>query len=140
MILDGAFEMLDWLTKKKTPLVKEEKEKVIRVPRAPEKTAKELATEKGEPYVAIITMDIDPNNLHQGAFELDWNEIFIARLVKAGYMMKPTDADSDIVDRWFQNVCRHVVMETWEQDQAMRNSANGYVHTRDIGDGRSEIS
>jgi hypothetical protein len=140
MILDGAFEMWDWLTKKKTPPVKEEKEKVIRVPKAPEKTAKELATEKGEPYVAIITMDIDPNNLHQGAFELDWNEIFIARLVKAGYMMKPTDADSDIVDRWFQNVCRHVVMETWEQDQAMRNSANGYVHSRDIGDGRSEIS
>jgi hypothetical protein len=109
-------------------------------PRAPEKTAKQIATEKGEPYVAILTMDIDPNNLHQGAFELDWNEIFIARLVKAGYMMKPTDADSDIVDRWFQNVCRHVVMETWEQDQAMRNSANGYVHTRDIGDGRTEIS
>jgi hypothetical protein len=140
MILDGAFEMWDWLTKKKTPPVKEEKEKVIRVPKAPEKTAKELATEKGEPYVAIITMDIDPNNLHQGAFELDWNEIFIARLVKAGYMMKPTDADSDIVDRWFQNVCRHVVMETWEQDQAMRNSAGGYVHARDIGDGRTEIS
>jgi hypothetical protein len=140
MILDGAFEMFDWLTKKKTPPVKEEKEKVIRVPKAPEKTAKQLATENNEPYVAILSMDIDPNNLHQGAFELDWNEIFIARLVKAGYMMKPTDADSDIVDRWFQNVCRHVVMETWEQDQAMRNSVSGYVHTRDIGDGRSEIS
>ena len=139
MILDGAFEMWDWLTKKKTPPVKEEKEKVIRVPKAPEKTAKQIATENNEPYVAILNMDIDPNNLHQGAFELDWNEIFIARLVKAGYMMKPTDADSDIVDRWFQNVCRHVVMETWEQDQAMRNSANGYVHTRDLGDGRTEI-
>jgi hypothetical protein len=125
---------------KTKPPAKEQKEKVIRVTKAPEKTAKELATEKGEPYVAIVTMDIDPNNLHQGAFELDWNEIFIARLVKAGYMMKPADADSDIVDRWFQNVCRHVVMETWEQDQAMRNSANGYVHTRDIGDGRTEIS
>ena len=140
MILDGAFEMWDWLTKKKKPPAKEEKEKVVRVPKAPEKSAKQIATEKGEPYVAILTMDIDPNNLHQGAFELDWNEIFIARLVKAGYMMKPTDADSDIVDRWFQNVCRHVVMETWEQDQAMRNSAGGYVHTRDIGDGRTEIS
>jgi hypothetical protein len=140
MILDGAFEMWDWLTKKKTPPVKEAKEKVIRVPKAPEKSAKQLATENNEPYVAILNMDIDPNNLHQGAFELDWNEIFIARLVKAGYMMKPTDADSDIVDRWFQNVCRHVVMETWEQDQAMRNSAGGYVHTRDIGDGRTEIS
>jgi len=125
---------------KKKPEPAPKQEKVIRVPRAPEKTAKQIATENNEPYVAILNMDIDPNNLHQGAFELDWNEIFIARLVKAGYMMKPTDADSDIVDRWFQNVCRHVVMETWEQDQAMRNSANGYVHTRDIGDGRTEIS
>lgn len=125
---------------KKKPPVKEEKEKVIRVPNAPEKTAKQTATENNEPYVAIITMDIDPENLHQGAFELDWNEIFIARLVKAGYMMKPTDADSDLVDRWFQNVCRHVVMETWEQEQAIRNSGAQYVRTRDIGDGRTEIS
>jgi hypothetical protein len=140
MILDGAFEMWDWLTKKKTPPVKEEKEKVIRVPKAPEKSAKQTATENNEPYVAIVSMDIDPNNLHQGAFELDWNEIFIARLVKAGYMMKPTDADSDIVDRWFQNVCRHVVMETWEQEQAIRNSGAQYVQTRDIGGGRTEIS
>ena len=132
--------MWDWLTKKKTPPPKEEKEKVIRVPRAPEKTAKQIATENNEPYVAILTMDIDPENLHQGAFELDWNEIFIARLVKAGYMMKPTDADSDLVDRWFQNVCRHVVMETWEQEQAIRNSGTQYVRTRDIGDGRTEIS
>jgi hypothetical protein len=125
---------------KKKPPPKEEKEKVIRVPRAPEKTAKQIATENNEPYVAIITMDIDPENLHQGAFELDWNEIFIARLVKAGYMMKPTDADSDLVDRWFQNVCRHVVMETWEQEQAIRNSGTQYVRARDIGDGRTEIS
>ena len=130
----------DRFKKKPASEPKPKEEKVIRVPRAPEKTAKQIATENNEPYVAILNMDIDPNNLHQGAFELDWNEIFIARLVKAGYMMKPTDADSDIVDRWFQNVCRHVVMETWEQDQAMRNSANGYVHTRDIGDGRTEIS
>ena len=145
MILDGAFEMFDWLKKKILPPPPRRTEKTPRVVQAPEvkvpeKSAKQLATEANEPYVAIITMDIDPNNLHQGAFELDWNEIFIARLVKAGYMMKPTDADSDIVDRWFQNVCRHVVMETWEQDQAMRNSVSGYVHTRDIGDGRTEIS
>ena len=103
------------------------------------KTAKQLATEANEPYVAVLRMDVDPNNLHQGAFELDWNEIFVARLVKAGYMMKKDDADSDIVDRWFQNVCRHVVMETWEQEEAIRNSGV-YVQTRNIGDGRSEVS
>jgi hypothetical protein len=105
----------------------------------PVKTAKELATERGEPYVAVLSMDVDPNNLHQGAFELDWNEIFIARLVKAGYMLKKDDTDGDIVDRWFQNVCRNVVLETWEQEEAIRKSGI-YVRTTDIGNGRSEVS
>ena len=109
-------------------------------PKEPVKTEKELATEKNEPYVSIVRMDIDPNNLHQGAFELDWNEIFVARLVKAGYMMKPDDADADIVDRWFQNICRHVVMETWEQEQAMNKYSSQYVNSRDIGGGRTEVS
>lgn len=111
----------------------------VKEPKKSVKTEKELATEKGEPYVAVLSMDVDPNNLHQGAFELDWNEIFVARLVKAGYMMKPADTDADIVDRWFQNVCRHVVMETWEQEQAIKQSGI-YVQSRDIGNGRSEVS
>ena len=109
-------------------------------PRAPEKTEKELATEINEPYVSVIRMDVDPNNLHQGAFELDWNDIFVSRLVKAGYMMKPDDTDSMIVDRWFQNICRHVVMETWEQEQAMNKYSSQYVNSRDIGGGRTEVS
>ena len=108
-------------------------------PKEPVKTEKEIATEKGEPYVAILSMHVDPENMHQGAFELDWNDKFIANLVRAGYQGKPDDKDSDIVDRWFQNVCRHVVMETWEQEQAIKNSGM-YVQKRDLGDGRSEIS
>jgi len=107
--------------------------------REPVKTEKELASAQGEPWVQVLRIEVDPNNLHQGAFELDWNEIFVARLVKAGYMIKPTDTDADIVDRWFQNVCRHVVMETWEQEQAIRQSGI-YVQSRDIGGGRSEVS
>ena len=102
----------------------------------PEKTAKQIATEAGEPYVAVLGMDVDLDNLHQGAFELDWNEIFVARLVKAGYQGK---VDADIVDQWFQNVCRHVVMETWEQEQAIKQSGI-YVQSRDIGNGKSEVS
>ena len=104
--------------------------------KAPEKSAKELATERGEPYVAVLSMDVDPENLHQGAFELDWNDKFVANLLRAGYQGK---SDSDIVDQWFQNVCRHVVMETWEQEQAIKNSGI-YVQSRNIGDGRSEVS
>lgn len=102
------------------------------------KSAKELATERGEPYVAILGMEVDPDNLHQGSFELDWNSIFVTRLVKAGYMMKETDTDADIVDRWFQNVCRHVVMETFEQEEAM--NPQRFVRSRDLGDGRREHS
>jgi hypothetical protein len=127
----------DWFKKKPEPAPKVRAEPK---PKAPEKTEKELATEAGEPYVSMVRMDFDPNNLHQGAFELDWNEIFVARLVKAGYMMKPNDVDADIVDRWFQNVCRHVVMETWEQEQAMIKGVGQYVNTRDIGGGRTEVS
>ena len=124
---------------KKKPEPKPVAEKVVRVPRAPEKTAKELATEKGEPWVTILSMDINPENLHEGAFELDWNSVFVTRLVKAGYMMKETDTDADIVDRWFQNVCRHVVMETFEQEEAMNTQAR-YTRSRDLGDGRREVS
>ena len=88
--------------------------------------------------MAILSLDVDPENLHQGAFELDWNEKFVANLIRAGYMMKRDDPDSEIVDRWFQNVCRHVVMETWEQEQAMNPSR--YTRTKDLGNGRKEIS
>jgi len=105
---------------------------------APKKTAKEIATEKGEAYVTMLSMDIDPANLGQGAFELDWNEKFVADLVRHGYMMNPNDTDADIVDRWFTDVCRNVVLETWEQEQAM--NPNRVVKSRDIGDGRSEVS
>jgi hypothetical protein len=103
------------------------------------KTEKELANERGEPYVNIVSMEIDPDNLHQGAFELDWNDKFVSNLIRAGYQMKQDDTDADIVDRWFQNVCRHVVMETWEQEEAMRNSGV-YVRTTDLGNGRKEVS
>ena len=130
--------MFDTLKKKLLPPGK--KKPIAEVAKKQTKSAKEIATEKGEPYVAMVRMDIDPENLHQGAFELDWNEIFISRLVKAGYMIKREDTDAEIVDRWFQNVCRHVVMETWEQEQAIRNSGAQYVSTRDLGNGRSEVS
>ena len=122
--------------KKKKPVKVEEAP-----PKAKKKTAKEIATEKGEPYIEIVSMDVDPENLHQGAFELDWNDKFVANLVRAGYQGKPTDTDAEIVDRWFQNVCRHVVMETWEQEQAIAKSFSGqFVREKDIGDGRKEIS
>jgi len=107
-------------------------------------TAKVLATQKGEPYVTVISMDIDPEDINSGAFELDFNEIFVARLVKAGYMIKKEDTDAEIVDRWWTQVCRNVALELYEQQQA--DPENRYrtemriVRSKDLGDGRTEIS
>lgn len=125
--------MFDWFKKKKPEPVKVE---APREERKSKKTDKEIATEKGEPYVAILSMEVDPNDLNAGAFELDWNEKFVMNLIRAGYQGK---TDADIVDLWFQNVCRNVVMETWEQEQAIENSSR-FTQSRDLGDGRREVS
>ena len=111
------------------PVESEEKPKKIT------KSAKDLATEREEPYVAVLSMDVDPDNIHQGAFELDWNDKFVANLMRVGYQGK---TDADIVDQWFQAVCRNVVLETWEQEQAMNGTR--YTQTRNLGDGRTEVS
>ena len=82
-------------------------------------------------------MDLDPNNIGNGAFELDWNEFFVAKLIRAGY--KGND-DSQIVDQWFQDVCRNVVLETFEQYEANNPRPVSGVQKKDIGSGRTEIS
>jgi hypothetical protein len=127
--------IFDRFLKKKKPEVKAEPR-----PKKVEKTEKELATEKGKPYVQIISMEIDPDNMQSGAFELDWNDKFVANLVRAGYQKDSKDTDSDIVDRWFTAVCRNVVLETYEQYEAMNPERDRVVKSRNIGDGRTEVS
>ena len=98
---------------------------------------KELATKNNEPYVSVLSMEIDKDNPSDGAFELDWNDIFVARLMKAGYQGK---TDNDIVDNWFQSVCRNVVMENFENEQADPELRRQHESKRDLGTGRSEHS
>jgi|TARA_R110000803_G_scaffold161521_1_gene225203 hypothetical protein len=97
-------------------------------PKKKKKSEKEIATEAGEAWVSVLKVEVDPDNPGNGAFELDWNEHFIKKLWSAGY--KDED-ENDIVDRWFQDVCRHVVLESYENDEAM-------VTKNDLGDGRTE--
>ena len=108
-----------------------------------ELTAKELATQNGEPYVAILRVDLDPNNINNGAFELDWNDKFLLNLVKQGYKIKADDTDNEIVDRWFQTVCRNIALEVYEQEMAdpeKRRDDVRVVRQRDLGNGRTEVS
>lgn len=134
----------DKLIGKKEAVVPEQKQeapapppKVSKPKAPPKKSPKELATEKGEPWVNITSVELDPENIGNGAFELDWNEFFVAKLIRAGYKGKD---DQQIVDQWFQDVCRNVVLETFEQYEANNPRPPTGVQRKDLGGGRSEVS
>jgi len=130
--------MFDFLKKKSKEVPEESKSKT----KVKSKTAKEIATEAGEPYISVVSVDLDPDDGGHGAFELDWNEIFVSRLVKAGYMQKKDDTDAEIVDRWFQSVCRNILNENFEQWEANQpvDARPRRVDRNDLGNGRTEVS
>lgn len=103
---------------------------------------KELATANGEPYIGILHVQIDPSDVNNGMFELDWNDKFVLNLIRAGYKQRDDDNDQIIVDRWFQTVCRNIALEIYEQQQADPENRNDLriIRTRDIGNGRTEVS
>ena len=104
---------------------------------------KEEANAKGEPYIAILKVQLDPKDINNGSFELDWNDKFVLNLIKQGYKLKQDDTDNDIVDRWFQTVCRNIALEVYEQEVAdpeKRRDDIRVVRQRDIGNGRTEVS
>lgn len=99
-------------------------------------SAKAAATKKGEPYVSVVSVELDPDNVQNGAFELDWNDIFVAKLMRSGYQGKD---DAQIVDQWFQDICRNVLMENFEQWEANQTPENR-VSRKNLGGGRTEVS
>ena len=124
--------MFDMFKKKKKPEKKTEP-----------KTNKEIATEKKEPWVNVLTVEVDPDDPGNGAFELDWNDHFVAKLVKAGYQQKKEDTDAVIVDRWFHAVCKNGLAENYEQWEANQDQTEGRARQNtqnDLGEGRTEVS
>ncbi len=115
---------------------------VRKAPKRKELSPKEKATAAGEPYVAILSVDLDPDDINNGAFELDWNDKFVANLIKQGYRIRPDDSDSQIVDRWFQTVCRNIALEVYEQEQADPEKRDDIrvIQQRDLGGGYTEVS
>lgn len=126
---------LDRFKKKKAEAPKAE-------PKPKKKSEKEIATEKGEPWVSVLSVELDPENIGNGAFELDWNDKFVTNLVRAGYQLKPTDTDADMVDRWFADVCKNVIAENYEQWEANQpfDARPRVMDRKDLGDGRTEVS
>ena len=94
---------------------------------------KEAATAKGQPWVAVLDTQVNPDNIRNGFFELDWNNEFIEQLLDAGYK---GETNEQIVDAWF----RTIVMQMLEEDGMSTDREMGYVNVVPIDKGRSEIS
>ena len=124
------------------PVVKKKEAKPKQqTPPTPELTAKQKATTAGEPYIAIIKVELNPDNINDGAFELDWNDKFVLNLIKAGYKQRDDDTDQLIVERWFQYTCRNVALELYDQQVAdPDNRDSRVIRTKDLGNGRTEVS
>lgn len=60
------------------------------------------------PWVKVIEVHFDKDNPQRGYFELDWNEDFVGLLGEAGYAGPNDEA---IVDLWFNDLCRSIVLE-----------------------------
>ena len=100
-------------------------------------SAKDAATKRGDPYISVVSVELDPDNIENGAFELDWNDIFVAKLLRAGYQGRD---DAQIVDQWFQTICRNVLLENFEQWEANQTGDQRIIQRKDLGDGRTEVS
>lgn len=117
------------------PVIVEEPVVAPKVPRAKkQKTAKEIATEKKEPWVAVMDTHVNKDNIRNGFFELDWNEYFVLQLRTNGYQ---GETDEAVVDLWFQDLCRNIGSEAGVN---MDRRGSGYINVNNLGDGRSEIS
>ena len=94
---------------------------------------KALATKKKEPWVAVLDTQVNPNNIRNGFFELDWNNEFIEQLLDAGYT---GETNEQIVDAWFRTI---VAQMLGEEGQDPKRDA-GYINVVPIDKGKSEIS
>lgn len=111
-----------------------EAEKAKEAERIAKLSPKELATEKKEPWVAVLDTHVNKENIRNGFFELDWNEYFVLQLRTAGYT---GESDEAIVDQWFSELCRNVGAE---EGIDMSRRGSGYVNRALRDDGRTEVS
>jgi len=71
---------------------------------------KDRATKLKEPWVGVLNTHVNKENVRNGFFELDWNDLFVLKLKQEGYGFDG-DKDEEIVDRWFRELCANVVVD-----------------------------
>jgi hypothetical protein len=98
-------------------------------------TPKERATAKGEPWVSVLETKVNPDNIRNGFFELDWNELFVLKLRQEGFGFEG-DPEEEIVDRWFRDIVRQMLTD----EGLDTNRPAGYINVVPIAKGKSEVS
>ena len=94
---------------------------------------KAQATKDKKPWVAVLDTQVNPDNIKNGFFELDWNNEFIEQLIDAGYQGEEPE---HIVDAWFRTIATQMLEEEGQDaDRGM-----GYIETSKTDDnGKSEV-
>ena len=110
--------------------VESEKMKLLK-----KKDPKEYATRRKEPWVSVLDVKVNKDNVRNGFFEMDWNEYFIKDLKKAGYG-EDGDIDEEIVDRWFRDIVYNMLAE----EGMDTDRGAGYINVVPIDKGKSEVS
>ena len=96
-------------------------------------TEKAEATRLGQPWVAVLDTQVNPDNIRNGFFELDWNNEFIEQLLDAGYK---GETNEQIVDQWF----RTIVSQMLDEEGLDNEREMGYINVVPIDKGKSQVS
>ena len=94
---------------------------------------KEAATKAGKPWVGVLDTQVNPDNIKNGFFELDWNNEFIEQLLDAGYS---GETNEEIVDAWF----RTIAMQVLDEQGVDKNREMGYINVKPLDKDKSEVS
>lgn len=98
-------------------------------------SSKEIATKKKEAWVDVIGFKVNPNDIRNGFYELDWNDYFIIELKKEEYGFDG-DPDEEIVARWFRDIC---INAATEEGVDMTDRSTGYINVTKLADGKAEV-
>ena len=94
---------------------------------------KAQATKDKKPWVAVLDTQVNPDNIKNGFFELDWNNAFIEQLIDAGYTGEQPE---HIVDQWFRTIATQMLDEEGQEP----NRGMGYIETSKAdNNGKAEV-
>ena len=127
--LTGLDKEAEKLAQKREEVAKQEEELLAK------RDPKAYATRRKEPWVGVLDVKVNEENVRNGFFELDWNKYFIEQLINAGYGVA-NDEEEEIVDRWFRDIVGNIL----DDEGLDKDRGSGYINVVPLSKGKSEIS